>query len=203
MTRSRASASGETTRSHLEESRHADEPPVRSPRRSPGHALVEPRADLRSASRAPSSATIVVVYTGGTALLAFGAAAEAAGTVATAGSVGILAGKGVDTAHRIERGVLHRHRLPRRCSSAPGSSLRRAPMRRTRRRAAATRIKAAEGSKIVMLGPTSAHEPPRRSDRQRLRRGHHGWDPLHPRGRRSLEAGESPSTRRTATPSRS
>lgn len=37
-------------------------------------------------------ATVVVVYSGGTALLAFGAAAEAAGTVATVGSIGMTTG---------------------------------------------------------------------------------------------------------------
>lgn len=97
-------------------------------------------------------ATVVVVYSGGTALLAFGPAMAAAGTVATAGSVGILAGTPVDAAlpkvnecfiaTGLQTVLLGPNIKPAARADSPDTKTR-----------GWHEIKAAEGSKIVMLGP--------------------------------------------------
>lgn len=101
---------------------------------------------------AAAIATIVVVYSGGTALLAFGAMAEAAGTVATAGSVGILAGKGVDTFVPSSAECFIASGFPTVLLGPSFKPAARADAPDTKTRGW-HEIKAAEGSKIVMLGP--------------------------------------------------
>lgn len=96
-------------------------------------------------------ATIVVVYSGGTALLAFGAAAEAAGTVATAGSVGMLAGSGVDAVLPASNECFIATGFPTVLLGPNIKEAARADSPETKTRGW-HEIKVAEGSETVMLG---------------------------------------------------
>lgn len=136
-------------------------------------------------------ATVVVVYSGGTALLAFGPAMAAAGTVATAGNVGMLGGKVVDAAIGESNECFIATGFPTVLLGEDIKPAARADAPDTKTRGW-HEIKVAEGSKTVMLGP-EFKPMSRRGDRIDSGCGGKIVDGLH-----SLLVGGEPSKQGTA-----
>jgi hypothetical protein len=108
-------------------------------------------------------ATIVVVYSGGTALLAFGPAVEAVATIGTAGSVGLTAGKIGDSVLPSSAECFIKTGIPTVMLGPKTKHAARADADDTKTRGWHEK-KVAEGSKIVMLGPET-RPMSRRGDR--------------------------------------